>query len=193
MKKRAENEEISIDVDTGEEIELEEDEVINSTLKDKLKRIRDELKTTQKERDDNLAGWQRAKADLVNFRKNVEEDRARNESRVKGAIIKNMLPALDTFETAMQDKSWNDVDVVWKEGVTRIRNQLHQTLKAEGLENFGEVGEVFDPTKHECVSVTSTDEKDKDHTIAQVLQQGYSINGELVRPAKVIVAQLQDQ
>lgn len=193
MKKRAENEEISIDIDTGEEIELEENEVANSALKDKLKKLRDELKATQKERDENLAGWQRAKADLVNFRRIVEEDKVRNEFRAKGSVIRNILPALDTFETATQDKSWDSIDEVWREGVLRIKNQLHQALRAEGMTAFGSAGELFDPNKHECMSIIPTSNPEEDQTITQVLQQGYSINGELIRPAKVIVAQLQEE
>jgi len=191
MKKSAENEEISIDIDTGEEIEMEEGEVTNAALKNKLKVLRKELKQAHQERDENLAGWQRAKADLVNYRKNVAEDRERTEARIKGSIIEKLLPALDTFETAMQDKNWNDVAKEWREGVERIAGQFHQALKSEGLERFGTVGDTFDPTAHECMSTVPTEDESKDHTISQVLQQGYSINGELVRPAKVVVAQHQ--
>ncbi len=193
MKKGAENEEISIDFETGDEIELETEEVTNAALKDKLKALRAELREAQHERDENLAGWQRSKADLVNFRKTVAEDRERNESRIKGSIIEKLLPALDTFEAAMQEKSWHDVDENWRQGVERIASQFHQALKSEGLERFGAPGEAFDPNVHECMSIVPTEKKKEDHTVAQVFQQGYTINGELVRPAKVVVAQLQDK
>ena len=191
MRKGAENEEISIDLDTGDEIEMESEEVTNAALKDKLKALRSELQQAQKERDENLAGWQRSKADLVNYRKMVAEDRERTQSRIKGAVVEKILPALDTFAAAMQEKSWNDVDKSWREGVERIASQLHQALESEGLECFGKMGEKFDPNVHECMSMTATENKKEDHTIAQVLQQGYSIHGELVRPAKVVVAQHQ--
>lgn len=192
MKKRAENEEISIDIETGDEIEMEEEEVSNSALKTKLKALRNELKNTQKERDEHLAGWQRAKADLVNFRKTVENDRIRNESRAKGDLIRSILPALDTFDSAMKEKGWHDVDASWREGVERIASQLRAALEAQGLEAFGEIGEAFDPSVHECLSTAPTDKKEKDHTIAEVFQKGYSVHGELVRPAKVVVAQIND-
>jgi molecular chaperone GrpE (heat shock protein) len=104
MEKSAENEDISIDYETGEEIELEEDEVSNTALKSKLKQLRKELLQAQKERDENLAGWQRSKADLINFRKNVEEDKKRDMLRAKGSIIQSIIPALDSFSSAMQDK-----------------------------------------------------------------------------------------
>jgi len=193
MVKKAENEEISIDLETGEEIELEENEVTNSALKNKLKKLRKELQDTKKERDENLAGWQRSKADLVNFRKTIDAERVKNDSRSKGVLIRNILPALDTFDTAMQDKAWNDVDKKWREGVERIAKQLHNALEAEGLETFGTIGEVFDPSVHECMSMSMTDKKKEDHTITQVLQNGYRINNELVRPAKVVVAEFKSK
>lgn len=192
MEKGAENEEISIDIETGDEIEMEEGEVANASLKGKMKALRNELKDAQKERDENLAGWQRAKADLVNFRKSVEADRERNEARAKGSLIRGILPALDTFASATRDASWQSVDKSWREGVERIQGQLHKALEAEGLTTFGAVGEVFDPTKHECISTVSTDNVEEDDTIAEVLQQGYGINNELVRPAKVVVAQVKE-
>ena len=190
MQKGAENEEISIDIDTGDEIEMEGEEVTNAALKGKLKALRSELKQAHKERDENLAGWQRSKADLVNFRKTVEEDRVKNLSRAKGELIEKIIPGLDTFDAAMQDASWGDVEKSWREGVERIAKQLHKALESEGLESFGIIGEEFNPVMHECMSIAPTDKKKEDNTIMQVLQQGYRINNELVRPAKVVVAQL---
>lgn len=192
MEKSAENEDISIDFETGEEIELEEDEVSNSALKSKLRQLRRELLQAQKERDDNLAGWQRSKADLINFRKNVEEDKQRDILRAKGSVIRSIIPALDSFSSAMQDASWKEIEKSWQEGMERIANQFHQALKKEELTSFGEVGEVFNPNIHECMSVIPTEKKKEDHTIAQVLQQGYMLKTELVRPAKVVVAQVKE-
>jgi len=189
MENSAENEDILIDIDTDEEIELEEEEVSNSALKDKLRKMRKEFLETQKERDENLAGWQRSKADLINFRKNVEEDRQRDMLRAKGSVVRAVIPALDSFNSAMQDKTWNEIPKNWRDGIERIASQFHQALKAEGLEQFGEVNDTFDPTIHECMSVTTAEEEKKDNTITQVLQQGYKFKTELVRAAKVIVAQ----
>ena len=189
MEKKAENEDISIDLETGEEIDLEESEVTNNALKNKLKKLRKELQEIKKERDENLAGWQRSKADLVNFRKTIEEEKVKNTSRVKGSLIKKILPALDTFDAAMQEKTWKKVDSTWREGVERIAKQFHSALEAEGLETFGTIGEEFDPNIHECMSMAPTNKKNDDHTITQVLQNGYRINNELVRPAKVVVSE----
>ncbi len=192
MKKTAENEDISIDIDTGEEIELEQEEVTNSALKTKMKKLREELAEAKKERDENLAGWQRSKADLVNFRKKSEKDIQKRITRAKSEVIREVLSGLDTFDAAMNDKSWMDVDEKWREGVERIATQLHTALNSEGLESFGEIGDDFSPEIHECMSVEETKKKNEDNKIKQVLQRGYKIKDELVRPAKVIIYQLKE-
>jgi molecular chaperone GrpE len=190
MKNGAENEEILIEDEDGADIEIEPDETTNSALTQRLKKLRTELQATRKERDDNLAGWQRAKADLANYRRTVEEDREKYNARAKGTLIESLLPALDAFDAAMQDSSWENVEKEWREGVEQVAKQLHKTLQGEGLVAFGAVGDTFDPNIHECMSTTETEDKKKDDTIAQVLQQGYLINEALVRPAKVVVAQV---
>ncbi|MBP9760282.1 MAG: nucleotide exchange factor GrpE [Candidatus Pacebacteria bacterium] len=182
-------EEITLDADSGEEVMLEETETTASALKDKLKKLREELKVCQKERDEHLAGWQRAKADMVNFRRTVEEDRARDSARVRGKIVSALLPALDGFDSAMMTEGWKNVEETWREGMERIATEFHKVLEAEGLTVYGMVGDPFDPTFHDCMSVTSTDEETQDHTIAQVFQKGYTIGGEVIRPAKVAVYQ----
>jgi molecular chaperone GrpE len=189
MKKSAENEEILIDADTGDEVELEQEEVANASLKAKLKELRAQLRAALKERDENLAGWQRAKADLANFRRTAAEDTTRNSARAKGDVVQAVVPALDSFDSAMADSSWNDVDKKWREGVERIAAQFHAALEKEGLTPFGEVGDHFDPEAHECMSVAPTNDLKKDHTLMQVLQRGYKLGNELIRPAKVVVAQ----
>ncbi len=188
-KHTEEEEEVVLDADSGDEIALEESEASTSALKNKLKALRTELAACHKEREDNLAGWQRAKADLVNFRRTVEEDRERDGARAKGRIMREILPALDSFEHAMGAESWASVEEEWRKGVERIADQLRKALAKEGLHAFGEQGDSFDPTRHESVSVTATDKDDQDDTIAQVLQKGYRIGEEVIRPAKVIVWQ----
>jgi molecular chaperone GrpE len=190
MKRDTEDVEFEIDDDSRDEIVAEESEASLAVLRVKLKTLRDELKKAQGERDEHLAGWQRAKADLVNFRRNVEEDRVRDQARLKGKVIQAVLPTLDSFESAVADKSWGEVEQHWREGVERIKDQLEKSLGREGLVSFGSAGDSFDPNLHECMSVVPTSDAG-DETIAQVLQKGYKIGDEVIRPAKVIVFQQQ--
>lgn len=191
MEKNAENEDILIDDEAEDEFEIESEEVNRATTQDKMKKLRAELKEARAQRDENLAGWQRSKADLANFRRTVEEEREKYKARAKGSLIHALLPALDTFDAAMSDSSWTEVEKKWREGVERIAHQFHRILQEQGLVAFGAVGDIFDPNIHECMSTTKTSHKNEDDTVVQVLQQGYKVNNELVRPAKVVVAQLE--
>jgi molecular chaperone GrpE len=190
MKGKTDVDEFEIDADTGEELLAEDSELSLGALKAKLKLLRAELLKAQRERDENLAGWQRAKADIVNFRRNVEEDRARDGARQKGKVIRSIIPVLDSFESAVADQSWKEVSDHWREGVERIRNQLASALEREGLTAYGAIGERFDPMFHECMSVQPTEDERLDDTIALVLQNGYRIGDEVIRPAKVTVSQV---
>jgi molecular chaperone GrpE len=183
------DEEIVLDVDSGVEIAPEDTEIAAASLKGKLKQLRDELALAKKERDENLAGWQRAKADLINFRRNMEEDKVRDAARAQGKIVRAILPALDSFASAMKAPTWHHVDPEWREGVERIAAQLTGSLERDGVRAFGAVGDGFDPTLHESMSVAPTDDEAQDHTLAEVLQLGYKIDDEVIRPAKVVVAQ----
>lgn len=185
-----EESELVLDADSGEEVVLEDAEVSLSALKDKLKQVRADLVQSRKERDEYLAGWQRAKADLVNYRRVADEDRIRDGARARGKVVEALVPTLDAFASAMAEKRWLDVDVVWREGVERTVAQMRKALEAEGLAMFGSVGEVFDPSRHECMSVLATEDETVDNTIAQVLQSGYMVGTEVVRPAKVSVFQI---
>jgi len=185
-------EEAVIDAETREDIALEEEEVSAHALKDTLRTLRTELVACKQQRDENLAGWQRAKADLVNFRRSVEEDRARDLTRARGSVIRSLIPALDSFASAMEAESWKSVETGWREGIERTVQQITKALHELGLERFGRDGEAFDPTLHECVSVAPAHEPSKDHTLAHVLQAGYRVQDEVIRPAKVVVAQYAD-
>lgn len=187
----ADGEEIILDADTGDERELEGEQGASApALQAKLKALRAELAEAKREATENLTGWQRAKADLVNFKRVTEEEALRSRNRTKGRIVASLVPILDSFTQAMSQEQWQDVDEAWRSGVERIHAQLRDTLAREGLEAYGAAGEPFDPKLHECVSVTRTTTQGDDDRIATVVQQGFRIGEEIVRPAKVVVYQL---
>ena len=188
--KKNDAEEVVVHSDSDSEFIIDDAEASEVSCEAKLKKLRDELAEARKERDEHLAGWQRAKADLVNYRRVITEDKVRDMLRAKGAVVRSIIPALDSFETAIASESWKSASVEWREGVERIRNQLVKALGDEGLVLFGEAGEPFNPTHHECVSVVATDVPEKDHVVEHVLQRGYALEDEIIRPAKVIVAQI---
>jgi molecular chaperone GrpE len=183
------DDESAIDADTIDEVVAEESVEVEQSMQGKLKKLRDELQACNTERQENLTGWQRAKADLVNLRRSSDEDVQKARARGSSSLASEILPALDSFESAMQGAGWQDVDETWRTGVERIHSQLCGALTRAGLVAYGEAGDTFDPALHECMSVQPTDDKKQDETLAQVLQRGYRLSNEVVRPAKVVVYQ----
>lgn len=189
MQKGDEEPEITIDAESNEEVVIEESEVSANKLQSKIKKLRDELNACKKERAENLEGWQRSKADLVNYKRTVSNEHDREKRRSQAEIVRALIPALDSFESAMTAENWKQVKPEWRGGVERIFSQLHNALEGIGLVVFGTKGEVFDPVLHECMSVIPAEGDSHDNTLAQVLQRGYKLGDEVVRPAKVVVAQ----
>ena len=139
----------------------------------KFKKAKDKLKSCEKERAEYLAGWQRAKADLINYKKEQEERSSQLFKFASEATISEILPVLDSFEQAMKhDKS---------EGTLQLYNQLKNILKNQGLEEIESIGKKFNPEFHEAVEEI----KGKKGIIIQEIQKGYTLNNKVIRPSKV--------
>lgn len=175
--------------------ELSDDSLDDVTLEDdsltpaaKLKELRDKLKVTLKERDDNLAGWQRAKADMVNFKRQAAEESKGNVNSAIKNVLSDLLPVLDSFDMAIGSPSWETIDPTWRKGMEGVYAQALGAARTHGLlQTTPNLGDEFDPNTHEAVGTEQTDRDSNDHRIAKVLQKGYALNGIVIRPAKVII------
>jgi molecular chaperone GrpE len=161
-----------------------------SEKKEKDKLV-EELKASEKKAAEYLAGWQRAKADFINHKKD-ELKRIEDflKSMEEGFILK-ILPILDNFEMAFQQKQeWEkEAEDKFKaivEGFLQIKKQLEDLLKSCEVEEIESIGKMFDPNLHEAVE--KIDSEKETGTIVQEVQKGYKINGRLLRPAKVKVS-----
>lgn len=156
--------------------------------KDVTKKLREELKTARKEKEEYLTGWQRAKADYVNLQKELDLARMNVSILTKEKMVDKLLPALDSFEMAFSNKEhWEKIDKDWQNGITSIYQQLISGLEKSGIEKIYEIEVPFDPSIHQSISVVDTDDQDKDHTVEKVLQVGYKIGERVIRPAKVTI------
>lgn len=144
----------------------------------------DDKNDIQKQAEEYLNGWKRAKADLINYQK---DEKKRFEEFAKfsnAAMIKEMVSVLDNFDlaiSAMEKQGSPD------KGIYMIRTQLADALKKQGLEAMAvNPGEVFDPSVHEAVGETESDHPPG--AIAEVLENGYILNGQVIRPARVKIS-----
>lgn len=159
----------------------------------KVKKLQEQIKLLQKEKGEYLDGWQRARADYANLQKTSEEDKKRMRAIFEENFIEELLPTVDSFLMAMSNKeAWEKVDPAWRTGVEYIYNQLMNTLESHNLKLFGEVGEVFDPAKHEAVGEEATGDPTLDHKVAKVNQKGFMLGESILRPARVIISTKKD-
>jgi molecular chaperone GrpE len=171
-------------------LEEEEAETMNGKRKDKIKQLRDKLSACEEERKEYLAGWQRAKADMVNLRRKNEDEKRNLILSAERGLIEDLLPALESFDMAFKDKTaWEAVPLNWRNGVEYIHNQIWETLASRGLEKIEPaVGDKFDPNLHESLQNVPVADKNKDNQIDSVVRAGYRIKDRVIRPAKVKVS-----
>ncbi len=156
--------------------------------KDVVKKLREDLKKAREEKQEYLTGWQRAKADYVNLERSEETKRKELRAHITAGFVEDLLPTLDSFDMAFANKeAWEKVDVNWRAGVEYIYQQLVRTVEDYGVKKVGVLGEVFNPTIHEAIEMVPTEQEDQDHTIASVIQYGYTAGERIIRPARVKV------
>lgn len=160
-----------------------------ANLSDKLKKIRAELKTCQTEKNDYLAGWQRAKADYLNLKREAEEHRTQTANWVKEGLFEELFPLADSFELAMGNKEiWEQAPENWRKGVEYIYLQLKNLLQNHGLEEIApSKGEKFNPLEQHSVGVVPAKTADEDDQIDEIIKKGYKIKDRVLRPAQVRV------
>jgi len=144
------------------------------------------LAECQKQKEEYLAGWQRARADLLNYKKEEIERMGEILKLAGEEFILKVLPILDNFEAAERVIPENLQEDGNVKGLLMIRAQIRDFLKNQGLEEIKSIGESFDPNFHEVVE--QVEMKDKaSGVIVEEIQKGYKINSRLLRPAKVKV------
>ncbi|MDB5188467.1 MAG: nucleotide exchange factor GrpE [Candidatus Nomurabacteria bacterium] len=183
---------VGLGIHTGEDHDMEfvesDEEGAALGSAQKVKDLKQKIAVLQKEKQEYLDGWQRSRADYANLQKTTDEDRKRMRGLIEENFIEDLLPVIDSFSMAMSNKeAWEKVDANWRTGVEYIYQQMMTVLKDRGFATFGAAGETFDPTLHEAVSETETDDEKLNHTIAAVLQQGYKLGDNILRAARVSV------
>ncbi len=167
---------------------------IEENVAEKIKQYKDKLQICQKERQEYLDGWQRAKADYLNSKRRAETEREQDSVRYATRFITSLLPLCDSFDLAVQTLTQQtDTNSEWRIGIEQVYNQLQSVLKTYHVEVLEPVGVAFDPHFHEAVSETLVTNPDQHHIIQSVLQQGYGINDTLIRPAKVVVGRYDEK
>jgi molecular chaperone GrpE len=131
----------------------------------------------------------RLAAEYDNFRRRTTKERLEAQQRGQADMLRSMIDSLDDLgRFAHVDPMTTDAKTL-ADGVSMVEKKLLKTLGGLGLEIINPTGEPFDPALHEAVMTEPAASPEEDHMVARVFQQGYRFNGQLLRPARVVVKQ----
>ena len=136
-----------------------------------------------KDKDDYI----RLMAEFDNYRRRTSQEKLEIVSMASTETIKGMLPVLDDCQRALQVLKDSDDSDAAKEGTELIYNKLMTYLKSKGLAVIEAMGQPFDTDLHEAVAQFPVPEEDKKGKVFDVVQTGYTLNGKVIRYAKVVV------
>lgn len=177
-----------------EVVEFEFNEDGEEDLKKTLKKLRADLKVAKKEKEEYLTGWQKERADFANYKKQEDDRKSMFSESIRERILSRFLTVIDSFNMAFANKeAWEKVDENWRRGVEYIYAQMNTVFEEYDVKSIGEVGDTFDPNLHESIEMIETNEKEKDHKIANVIQKGYRLGERILRPARVNVYEYKEK
>jgi molecular chaperone GrpE len=166
--------------------EVEIDETENGTANATANETTDETARQLSEQRDK---YLRLAAEYDNYRKRTAKERLEAEARGQAQLISKLLEAIDDIARfAHIDPATTDAMTLHK-GIEMVEQKMLKALNAVGLELINPVDATFDPTLHEAVTTEPALSAEDDGTVGKVFQMGYRFNGQLLRPARVVVKQ----
>lgn len=172
-----------------------------SPQNDEILKIKSELETCQNKAEEYLNGWKRAKADYINFKKETEKEKLELAKFANAALIIQLLPIVNNFKRAFEYSPEKIDDEKIKNcfiGFGHIYEQLIELFKKMGIEEIKTVGEKFNPELHEALEgeeseivseeEDKTETKNKEQIIIKEVSAGYTMYGQVIMPAKVVIS-----
>ena len=152
-----------------------------------IEEIKKQLEECQKLKEEYLAGWQRARADFLNYKKEEMERMGEILKWANEELILKLLPIVDNFDLVEKKIPQGLSDDEHVKGLLQIRTQMKDFLKSQGIEEIDCLGQKFDPNFHEVMEEKEAEGKDSGIVIEEI-QKGYMIQDRLLRPAKVKIS-----
>ena len=185
-----------------QEMDMENDEVLknndegltgkdNKTKKLKYKTRQEllkKIKEIEEESEKNYNLYTRTYAEMENIKKNKKKEREDLAKYANESLIKDILPVIDNLEKAISHAKEGSTSSGLLEGVELTLDAIKKTLEKAGIKEVVAEGKPFDPNFHEAILQQEDNETKPGHIIKE-LQKGYLLNGRLIRPSMVIVAQ----
>ncbi len=139
------------------------------------------------ERDDYKDRWMRGHAELENYKRRSEREKADFLRRANEGMVRDLLPVLDNLERALEHAQASGEDNPVTQGVSMTHQELVKVLERHGLEKIEALGQPFNPEFHEAMLQQEDPDQDE-NTVLNELSRGYVFQGRLLRPAMVVVS-----
>jgi molecular chaperone GrpE len=151
-----------------------------------LEKLQSKLEEKTRESSEYFDKWLRLRAEMENFKKRMQKEKADLLKFGSEDLLKALLPILDNLNRAIDQGKNSNEDSPLLTGVEMIQKDFLGTLERFGVKPIQAVGEVFDPEKHEALSQEESDLEV--NRVVSAVQNGYLFHDWLLRPAKVIVS-----
>ena len=155
--------------------------------KERIEELESQLKTLNEKVEKDKDDYIRLMAEFDNFRRRTSQEKLDLVSTAAEDTIKGLLPVLDDFERALAALRDSKDSESAKEGTELIYNKMMTYLKTKGLAAIEAMDQVFDTDVHEAVAQFPVPEEEKKGKVFDVVQTGYTLNGKVIRFAKVVV------
>ena len=162
-----------------------EDNMTPSKTQDATSNTIDQIE--QQKNVDWQAQYARLQADLENTKKRVEKRYAQQSDDLRIRLLYDLLPLADHLESALTHSESEADDDTLRQGVALTLKAFLDTLAKYGVQVIDPAGEEFNPELHEAVGIVDDPDTPGGH-VAKVMQRGYTIDGRVIRPARVLVA-----
>jgi len=139
--------------------------------------------------DEQRDRYMRLAAEYDNYRKRVTRERQDDRSRSQADLVKGLVDGLDDLARVAHIDPATVDSAAAVHGAEIAERKLLKALQASGLQLVNPLDQAFDPALHEAVGTEPALSREDDHVVARVFQPGYVFNGQLIRPARVIVKQ----
>ncbi|MDA1474780.1 nucleotide exchange factor GrpE [Bacillus changyiensis] len=179
--------------DQLKETEVTEEEQVNveadgQAEESQTVQLEKQIKELQERLEEQENKYLRVQADFENYKRRARLDLEAAEKYRSQRMISELLPALDSFERALEIEPDNEQTKSLLQGMEMVRRQILEALKNEGVEQIPSVGEQFDPNLHQAVMQVE-DEAYESNAIVEELQKGYKLKDRVIRPSMVKVNQ----
>jgi len=164
------------------------EEAENDVMAQDIAALREEMEKLRTDVQDAHDSYLRTLADFDNFRKRQREETARRANLAREDIIAKLLPIMDNLGRALQAAEAQHSYESLVEGVSLTLRQMSEMLAKEGVEPIEAVGQEFNPEFHEAMMSVESDDHPP-HTVVEELEKGYTLDGKVLRPARVSVSE----